>query len=185
MTNRPKKHQRPVYDVRVPPRELSPEGQAQWKELEPMLRASMARRFSEMRRAPAVWKDKSCGRVKGDMAGFFGLACAEDALYNLEYHGGTGPELDAARRKVAALKANLSGDDAFLRQVEECEEQFGPYVRSLGMTLVEYLEDRMNLEQELRRDFINGIFMVCERINIDPLAMLQESMRPQTLGSVH
>jgi len=89
----------------------------------------------------------------------------------------TGPAFERARERLLDLRAKLQTDEAEIRERREVLRLFGPLAEAKGQTLAEWCRARINIESDLRRDPLNGIFKICDLVGHDPLMVLTAAAR--------
>jgi hypothetical protein len=148
---------------------------AAWPRMAPEIKRECLRMEREIQEGIAILKDRSAGRPKKDLTGFYGLELAEADLYRLEGVPRKEAELEKARKRVAALMVGLAADAAKYARYRAMDLDLDPYfeqAKASGKTLPEVLRGYIAMEQLLREDLVGGVFLICERAGVDPVKLL-------------
>jgi hypothetical protein len=182
---------RRTYDYSLPPRQRFTNDEAlrsMWPSVPAALQEHLVRRASEVNRGFAIYRDKMMGRSKGALGGHFELESALDDLHWLQHSKRSRAE------EIARLKARVEAllavclpemeDIAKRLALSEALAPFEDHAQAQGKSLSEWIRGHIEIEKALNEDIVGGIFLICERLQVDPLEVFTAALRPSIFSPV-
>jgi hypothetical protein len=87
------------------------------------------------------------------------------------------------------MRAKLAEEEQLIAERMKLQDEMEPFREALaveGKTVEQKIREYVNLEHELRKDLLGGIFSVCEYVGADPIAVLTSALqRPEGATGQH